>query len=47
MKVCAFQPQYPFTAAETDAYVQFLTKNVAESYSQTQQINTNLAELLG
>lgn len=30
-----------------DAYVQFLTKNVAESYSQTQQINTDLADLLG
>ena len=30
MKVCAFQPQYPFTAAETDAYVQFLLKTLDE-----------------
>ena len=30
MKVCAFQPQYPFIAAETDAYVQFLLKTLDE-----------------
>lgn len=30
-----------------DNYVQFLTKNVAESYAQTQKINTKIAEMLG
>lgn len=30
-----------------DNYAQFLEKNVAESYSQTQKINTKLAEMLG